>query len=115
MKALNLDALATVKQTVTLHGVEHAVKDMSVQDFVAASQEAKRLEKLGDAVDMETNIKASIDHIKRVLPTIPAEQLQALSLQQLGVLVKFVNGTLEEEGSKAEPTPGGAEGNGQTV
>jgi hypothetical protein len=116
MKALNLDSLVGDERTVTLDGVVHKVREMSVTDFVAASQEAKRLEKMGAEADTEVNLKSSVDHIARVLPTIPRERLESMSLRQLGVLVSFVNGTLEAQSEKLGETPIAAEaGNGQAA
>jgi hypothetical protein len=107
MKTLNLDELAQVTRTVHLNGEDHAVKEMSVQDFVAATQEARKLEAAGGGGLVE-NLDASIKHLNRVLPTIPEAVLRALSMRQVAVLVSFVNGALEEEASKAktEDAPG---------
>jgi hypothetical protein len=101
MKILNLDDLGATTRSVTLNGKDHAVKEMSVQDFILASQEAKRLEKL-DENDFAANLDASVKHLMRVLPTITEAELRALSMRQIGVLVSFVNGALEEEAQKAD-------------
>ena len=37
MKTLNLDDFATDKRVITFKGVEHEVREMSVEDFIAAS------------------------------------------------------------------------------
>ncbi len=96
MKTLNLDSLAVVKRSVTLNDVDHPVKDMSVEDFIAAQLEAKKLDGLTE-VTIVDNLEASIAHLTRVIPSLTETQLRTLSMPQVLALVQFVNGTLEEE------------------
>lgn len=95
MKALNLDSLASPKRLVTLNGSEYEVKQMSVTDFVAAAQEAKKFE--GKTPDFAENIEAAIRSIGRAMPGLTEEKIRALSLEQIGALVNFLNGEYDEE------------------
>jgi phage FluMu protein gp41 len=111
MKVLNLDELAVVTKTVTLKGKTHDVKEMSVDDFVFANAESKRLAKLKEADatvgDLtEEQMTTMVGLLDRVIPTIGNAELRKLSFQQLDALTGFVNGVLEEEAQKA---PGAAD------
>jgi hypothetical protein len=112
MKVLNLDSMVKVTKSVTLKGVEHEVKEMSVDDFVFANAEAKKLEsiKAGDQTVGDQTVamcESMVALLDRVIPTIGAQQLRGLSFNQLDALTAFVNGILEEETQNA-PLPEGA-------
>jgi hypothetical protein len=111
MKVLNLDSLEKVEKSVTLKGVTHAVVEMSVEDFIAANAEAKRLEELqaDPTATADENLSAMVRHLARVLPTIGVEELRKLKLSQLQALVQFVNGVLTEELEHATTEQEGAD------
>lgn len=99
MQTLNLDDLAAAKRTVTLHGTEHEVREMSVEDFIAANVDAKALEAAGPQ-GVKENIEGTIVHLRRAIPTFEAGVLRKLSVPQLTALVQFVNGSLQAEAEK---------------
>lgn len=105
MKVLNLDSLVKVDKSVKLKGVEHNVCEMSVDDFIVANQEAKRIAALKDAPDSEDKsvqeLNSSIKLLNRVLPSIAEAELRGLTFSQLNALMDFVNGILEEEAGQA--------------
>lgn len=98
MKLLNIDELSKVTRTLTLGGVEHAVLEMSVENFIETSREA---EKLGKDAGLPEQIESSVRMIVRWVPTLKEEQLRKLTMTQLGMILKFINGELDEE-AKAE-------------
>lgn len=96
LKVLNLDVLSKEKQrsVLTLHGKEYEVLDSTVEDFIETSVAAKQLEdsKAG-AVEQ---INATIDMIKRRIPTIDVAALRSLTFEQLHMIIKFIQGEMEE-------------------
>jgi len=100
MEILNLDELAPIKRVVKLDGTDHQVKELSVEDWLASSAEAKRLEEQTEQEAVE-NIKSNIEHLQRVLPTIAAGRIAKLSFPQLIALIKFVNSEVEKQGQPA--------------
>lgn len=104
MKLLNIDELSKVTRTLTIGGVEHPVIDMSVENFIETQKEAEKLEKSDSTV---THIEASVRMIVRAVPTLTEDQLKKLSLTQLGMILKFINGELDEEAKQQgeEKTP----------
>lgn len=93
MDILNLDNLAKKTKTLMLGGKEYAIKDMSVQDFIEANIDAKKLQ----GADMVQNLEATVRHIKRSIPDMPEEVIRGLSLEHMATVVKFLNGELEKE------------------
>lgn len=104
MKTLNLDDFATDRRVIVFQGVEHVVREMSVDDFIAASVDAKVLE--ADEAGVAENLAGTINHLRRAIPTLEETTLRNLSLAQLVVLAQFVNGTLEREMKKGEVASG---------
>jgi hypothetical protein len=92
-KVLNIESLEVPKKSLTLGGVDYPVEELSVENFIVTTQEAKRLE---GETDHGVQMVATVDMIMRSIPTIPREKLTALSIEQLVVIVKFVQGSLEE-------------------
>lgn len=105
MKTLNLDDFATDKRAITFKGVEHEVREMSVEDFIAASGDAKKLEEKGEK-GMRENVEDTIVHLRRAIPSLEEAELRGLTVAQLVVLVRFVNGTLEDEADKGAEVSG---------
>ena len=105
MQTLNLDELAAAKRSVTLHGIEHNVQEMSVEDFIAANIDAKALEGSGPQ-SVKENIEGTIVHLRRAIPTFEPEVLRKLSVPQLTALVQFVNGTLDRKSTRLNSSHG---------
>jgi hypothetical protein len=108
MKVLNLDALAgQIEKSITVNGVEYMVEEMSVQDFILASKEAETLK----ASDPIANLESWMTHIRRVIPSLPEEELRKLKLPHLMLVMQFVTSTIEDEadaGKTAQQAPEGS-------
>lgn len=107
-KFLDLDAISSpVDFTIKFKGVEHPVKETTVEDFIETQRLIDSHPMTGTiAGELELMIKL----IKRVVPTIPEEELRGLTFTQLSAIRDFV---LTANGEKAETAPAGegAEGN----
>lgn len=100
MQILNLDALAKQEKVVTLGGVDYPVKEMSVDDFITANKEAKVLEENKD--DTVQWVESTVRFITRAIPSMSSEMIRAMSLERMGIIVKFINGELVQELENAQ-------------
>ena len=105
MKLLNLDELPVRdEKVVVLGGKRHAMRPMSIGDFI-------RHQKVADEVDVAGNVgaqfEAIIDAILSVFPTIARADLEALTMDKVDALFRFIAATAEDEVKQ-----GAAEGNG---
>lgn len=93
-KILNLDALSAKTETreLIINGVSHAIKEMTVQNFIETTRAAA---KLSDS-PVSDQIEATIEMLVRSIPTLKSEDLKAFDLIALGKIVSFVRG--EDEG-----------------
>jgi hypothetical protein len=108
-KYLDLDAVSgKVDFTVKLGGVEHRVKESSIQDFI---DNATMLEGLALQATVKEELEVTIKIIQRALPTASEADLRNLSFTQLDAIRNFV---MTANGEKAEEEKVGgapAEGN----
>lgn len=121
MKVLNLDELAIPQRGVKIQGKEYAITEMSVGGFIGAMQQARKLEEridAGEQISAEEQMTSMVDAIAVAMPSCPKEVLETLTFEQLGRLVRFVNGDLDAEIKKAvdsaapdqpQPTEGAGE------
>lgn len=87
-KFLDLDSLQDDLQiTIKLKGETHALKEMSVADFIWVQQRSKDLEANQDEL---SNIKSLVEIIHRQFPTTKIEDLQELPLSKLMSIGNFV-------------------------
>lgn len=108
MDLLNLDEVAVKRRTVTLGGTAYAVKDMTVEDFIEATKEAKAIEANKD--DAVASLESTVRMIKRTIPEMTEATIRGMSFDRLTLIVRFINGELEAEASKAEVAPAGEPG-----
>ena len=91
---LDLDALLpAVEVTVKLGGVNHKLKQLSVQDFVANTADQQ---KLGEAASLSAEVETVVRMLHRAFPTITIEAFNKLELAKLYKLLAFA---LEQNGS----------------
>lgn len=96
-KILDLDKFGgDAERTITIAGVQYPVVEMSFENFVLTTNEAQRLQADPNATTAD-HMEASVAMIQRSVPTIPIEVLRGMSLVKLGVIVKFLQGELDEE------------------
>ena len=94
-RILNLDAFVETKRSVTLDGVDHFVKEMSVQYFVKAQKAAEEMKR--PDITAADEFQKTVELIQFLIPTISLADLSALSIPKLTQLGKFVQGMLDEE------------------
>lgn len=101
-KVLNLDTFALTSKSVTINGVEHHFRPLTVEGFI---EQTKKLEEtLKDENGEFTLVGAveqQIDAIVLAFPTIKPEELRALPMEKLGALVKFARDTSDDDAGEA--------------
>lgn len=100
---LNLDSITKVQRELRLEGVSYPVNDISVDDFIATSLEAKRL--VENDASMVEHIEASVGLIKRAIPSLPESIIRKQSIDAMSMIVTFINGNLTEEEPSGNPQP----------
>lgn len=100
-KVLDLDKFGgDAERTITILGKTYPVEEMTVENFIQTTKDAERLEADKEATYAD-QLVSTIAMIQRSVPSISAEELQKLSLTKMGVIVKFLNGDMDEELEKA--------------
>lgn len=99
-KVLNLDEFQTEKKLV-LKGKEHAVRSMTVEEFIAGDDWDERFKK----ADGKGQVEMLIDMLLRYIPTCNRADLVGLEVGKLSVLVNFVRGL--DAAADAAATPQG--------
>jgi hypothetical protein len=105
-KILNIDEYVpagTAEQRVlSVKGREHPILEMTIENFLVTTKEARRLEQSSAPVDEQ--IEATIEMIRRYVPTLAREDLIGYSLPKLSVMVAFVRGDDLEQAAQAAET-----------
>ena len=90
MKLLNIDTVSPKEnRELQIGGMSYPVLPMTVGNFVKTTQAA---EELGDDASIAAQVSATIDMVKRSVPSLPQEALEQLSLEQLQTIIAFVRG-----------------------
>lgn len=95
MKTLNLDALSTVKRTITIGGQSYDVVEMTVENFIETSKAADRMS--NRETSMQEQVEAAIAMIQRSIPGCPTQVLHTMTLDQLGLIGRFIRGEMDEK------------------
>jgi len=105
-KILNIDTLVSDQRSIVLGGVDHEVLEMSVENFIATTKQATKLQNENAA--LTDQVESAVDLIIRSVPTAPRDLLLKTPLRHLQTIVGFVRGDdVQEEAVKAEePTAG---------
>jgi hypothetical protein len=93
-KILNLDKLVAERRSVKLFGKEYPIEEMTVDNFLVTSAEAEALK---DEKSIPKQVAATVQMLRRSLPSCPEEVLRKIPLAQLQVLTAFVRGDDEHE------------------
>jgi hypothetical protein len=111
MDILNIDALASPKRQVNIFGAKHDVLELSVQDFIDNLTAANKLEaaKLSGPDEVIEGMRLSMDMIKRSVPSLSEAEVRRLNPVQIGVLLQFIRGELDNGPKKAETGAGESE------
>lgn len=105
-KFLDLDSLPTGNERVLkLNGKEHALKAMSVADFI---ENTRLIQAQGDTPALDKEFEVMIALIQRGFPSVTTEELMALTLPQLNKILEFVQSSdapdeAETKGDAANP------------
>ena len=95
-KVFNVDALAKEERSITLHGVNHPVVDMSVDAYLATMKIAAELDKVENKNSQEAQINAVVSTICLAVPSISADVLRALPFDQMNAISQFVRGDVPD-------------------
>lgn len=103
-KILNIDSLAPSAEARVLNidGVSYPIEEMSVEIFLETTQLAEDL--VGKSIGEQ--VKATIDLIVKLVPSLPREKLVKYKLAVLSRIAAFVRGEDEPE-APAEGAPQG--------
>jgi hypothetical protein len=98
IKYLDLDAVSEKFEfTVKLNGVEHVVRQSTIEDFV---ENAKLLEVLGPGASIPDELEVTLKILARAVPTAKEEDLRKLTFAQLDAIRDFVMTANGEKVSK---------------
>lgn len=89
-KLLNVDILSSDERTLVLGGEEHAVIEMSVENFLETTKAAEELQD-SDA-SLSAQVEKAVELILRSVPTAPRALLVKTPLRHLQTIVAFVRG-----------------------
>lgn len=97
-KFLNVDALAPVGKSIKLNGAEHQMKQVSVREFIDLTRGAALSEEEEFAnLPVDQKVAKMLENVSKSFPTAPVELLEALTLDQLMAIVRYVSETLEAD------------------
>jgi len=106
MQYLDLDAVAAKSEfVIKLNGKEHSLKVASVETFL---QNMKDLEGLAMNATVADEMRVAMNVVKRAFPTIPAKELDELTIIQIKAIADFA---MTANGEKVETVEEDAEGN----
>jgi hypothetical protein len=93
---LNLDELAQEKRVLKLFGVEYEMKEMTVEDFIKVTTDAKRLEDKKEKLSPAEHATFMIDLVQISFPDCPREVLMRLSLERLSLILAFARKEMDD-------------------
>lgn len=95
-KILNVDALQDEVRMITLNGVSHQMKELSVGDFIKITKLEDEAEKKGE-LSFADRVDFLVKYICLVFPTCTNEELYDCDFQKINALFAFAkDGTLPE-------------------
>lgn len=100
-QVLDLDVLLPPKKTLKLFNKEHEVKQITTHLYLESQKIRKA--NLSDENNIEDNINAMIDFVQLFIPTLTKDDLGELSLQQLNVIIDFINKQADDANKQAMP------------
>ena len=111
-KILNLDSFVTNERSVKLNGVDYPVLEMSVESFIETTRQAQKMIK--EEAGIVEQVEATVDMIRRSVPTLPEEIIRQMPLEHMQTIVGFIRGdhltdgvedsSTDEEAGKKKPT-----------
>lgn len=107
-KLLNLDDFATAQKVVTIDGVQHEMRELTVQEFIDKAAEARKNQTATESLTIDQQTDKAIEMVTDAFPTIPVERLRKLKLSQLTVLLDFMFKAPEQIEAEAKAAQGNA-------
>jgi len=99
MKILNVDSIAAPKKFVNIKGERYQVKEMTVADFIEVAQAAENFD--DENATLLDRFEVSMRAVKRALPDIKDEVLRSLTVDQMGVVNRFLRDDLMDKDKDA--------------
>jgi hypothetical protein len=99
-KVLNVESLAKpAERVLSLGGTEYTVLPMTVDNFIETTKAVEDMQ-ARDAPARE-QVEETVRMISRFVPKLPVELLKPLSLDQLGIIMSFVQGDYDPDAPAA--------------
>ena len=104
MKILNIDTFAQVKRQISMAGVLHDVREVSVQQFINSLKAAEELEAAnqGAPETLSQQVENSVNSICDSIPSIPREVLLKQPIEALHAIMQFIRGEFDPDASADE-------------
>jgi hypothetical protein len=94
---LNIDELPTkVEKELTLKGVKHVMQPITVGQFLDQAQELKARQESSEPITGAEVFEKSVKMIQTTFPTIPEDDLRALTFDKINAILAFINATADE-------------------
>lgn len=94
MKFLNIDNLAEPQRTLTLFGKAYKVVGINVKNFIEVTKEAQEM---SQELSIPEQVSKMVDLVCRCIPDLSRETAEQMNLDQLGLVVQFVRGDLDDK------------------
>lgn len=108
-KFLDLDKLeSTTEYSITLHGVTHEMKSLSVGDYIKMT---KLNERMGKAKASVEQIEIALEMITTAFPSMSDSVVKELSFDQMGAIINFIMVDSTADAPKTEGEAKDAQGN----
>lgn len=105
-KLLNLDDFQSAQKVLTLDGVQHEMREMTVQEFIDKASQARADQAAAGEMTLEEQVEKAVEMIHDAFPTVTKERLRKLRMQQLTVLIDFVIKAPEQIEADAKASQG---------
>ena len=96
MKILNLDSFAKENRVLTIDGIQHKMKEMSVEDYIDLNNKAEQMDE-AESQSTVTSVEFMMESISKIFPTATKEILVKRSMNELAYISSFARGELDEQ------------------
>jgi hypothetical protein len=103
MKILNLDSFAKEDRVLTIDGIQHKMKEMSVEDYIELNNKAEQMDE-AESQSTVTSVEFMMESISKIFPTATKEILVKRSMNELAYISSFARGELDEQLKLEEQT-----------
>lgn len=100
-KILNIDDFVTPERVLRFKGVDHEVKEVSVQNFIDSLKAAEELENSGKKEQTPQRVSAQVElavkNIMEAVPTFPEDELRKMKVPAMTAIMRFIRGDVDQE------------------